>query len=124
VIALAGLAGAVQLASGTLTPPVSDIESLGLTSWVLPGVWLFASVSVPSGAAAWLAWRRSPIAPTAVLIASGLLGVELLVQIPFVGPSALQAVMGSAAVGLGGLAIYAGRHGWARSSRAFQHSVG
>lgn len=118
LVAAAGLAGAIQLGTGTFTPPVSDIESLGLTSWVVPGVWLFASVAVPSGAAAWLAWRRSPTAPTAVLIASGLLGVELLVQIPFVGPSALQAVLGTAAVGLGGLAFHARRHGWTRSSLA------
>jgi hypothetical protein len=112
LVALGGAAGAVQLATGTFTPPVSDLEPLGLTSWVLPGVWLFASVAVPSGAAAWLAWQRSPRAPVAVLVASGLLGVELLVQIPFVGPSALQAVFGTVAVGMGGLALRARRRGW------------
>jgi hypothetical protein len=58
------------------------------------------------------AWRRSPRAPEAVLAASGLLAAELIVQIPFVGPSALQAVLGTVAVGLGGLALHARRSGW------------
>jgi hypothetical protein len=114
LIAIGGAAGAVQLASGTFTPPVSDLKPLGLSSWTLPGAWLFATVAVPSGAAAWLAYRRSPAAPEAVLVASGLLALELAVQVPFVGPSALQAVFGTAAVGLGGLAVHARRAGWRR----------
>lgn len=32
LIALAGAAGAVQLLTGTFTPPVADLEPLGLTS--------------------------------------------------------------------------------------------
>jgi hypothetical protein len=36
-------------------------------------------------AAAWLAWRHSAWAPVAVLLASALLVIELLVQIPFIG---------------------------------------
>jgi hypothetical protein len=109
MVALGGAAGAVQLVTGTFTPPVSDLAPLGLTSWVLPGLWLFASVAVPWSFAALLAWRRSPRAPLAVLVACGLLVLELLVQIPFVGPSALQAVMGSVAVVLGVLAVRARR---------------
>lgn len=112
-IALAAAVGSVQLVTGTFTPPVADLAALGLHSWVLPGLWLFASVSVPSGFAGWLAWRRSSRAPTAVMVASGLLLVELVVQIPFVGPSMLQAVMGTAAVGL---AVVAGK---ARAWRAW-----
>jgi hypothetical protein len=57
------------------------------------------------------AWRRAPLA-AAVLTASGALGVELLMQIPFLGPSLLQAVYGAFAVGLGGLALRARRAGW------------
>ena len=87
VIAFGAIAGTVQLIAQKGTPPVSDLDSLGLTSWTLPGVWLFVSVAVPSGAAAWLAWRRSAHAPVWVLIASGALAVELLVQIPFIGLS-------------------------------------
>jgi len=115
VLAAAATAGALQLASGSFTPPRSDLDALGLSSWVLPGVWLFVSVAVPSGTAAWLAARRSPATPTAVLVASSLLAVELLVQIPFVGPSGLQAVMGTAALALGGLSVYCRRHGWDRT---------
>lgn len=110
-LALAGAAGAGQLIAGVSTPPVSDLP-LGLTSWVVPGVWLFATVAVPSGTAAVLALRRSPHAPTAVVAGSALLGVELLVQIPFVGPSALQAVFGTVALGLAGVGLYARRTGW------------
>jgi hypothetical protein len=115
LVALGAIGGAVQLVTGTAVPPVEDLEPLGLTSWVLPGVWLFASVAVPSTVAAWLAWRRSPHAPTAVLAASALLAVELLVQIPFVGPSVLQAVLGTVAIVLAVLAL-AARPTWRPSS--------
>lgn len=101
MIAAAGLAGAVQLVTGTFTPPVSDLEPLGLTSWTLPGLWLAASVAVPWAVASWAAVRRRAWAPTAVLVASGLLLFELAVQIPFVGFSPIQPVMGAAAVALG-----------------------
>lgn len=106
-MALGAIGGTLQLITGTAAPPVEDLEPLGLTSWVLPGAWLFASVAVPSTVAAWLAWRRSPHAPMAVLVASALLAVELLVQIPFVGPSVLQAVFGLIAIVLVALAIVA-----------------
>jgi hypothetical protein len=112
VVALGAVAGSVQLLTGTFTPPVADLEPLGLSSWVLPGVWLFSSVAIPSTAAAWLAWRRSPRTPLAVLAASGLLAVELVVQIPFVGPSALQATMGTVAVGLAAAVFRARQLGW------------
>jgi hypothetical protein len=115
LVAVGGIGGTVQLLTGTAAPPVEDLEPLGLTSWVLPGLWLFASVAVPSMVAAWLAWRRSPRAPAAVLVASALLAVELLVQIPFVGPSVLQAVFGAIAIMLAVLAIVA-RPTWRPSS--------
>ena len=112
LLALAGAAGAVQLWEGTYAPPVDDIAPLGLRSWRLPAVWLFASVAVPSATAAVLLYRRSPSAPTAVLVASGLLATELAVQIPFVGPSGLQAAFGSVSAGLAGLGLHARRTGW------------
>jgi hypothetical protein len=112
IVALGGIGGSLQLLTGTATPPVADLEPIGLTSWVLPGIWLFATVAVPSSAAAWLAWRRAPLAPAVVLVASGTLALELAVQIPFIGPSALQAVFGAFAVGLAGLALDARRLGW------------
>ena len=48
------------------------------------------------------------------LVASGLLGVELVVQIPFVGTNPLQAVFGAVAVGLAAVAIRSRRLGWRR----------
>ena len=92
-MAVAGLGGGIMLVSGYGTPPVEALAPLGLSSWVLPGVWLTASVAVPSALAAALAWRGSPWTPRAVMVASALLGVELLVQIPFLGVTGLQAAM-------------------------------
>lgn len=113
LVAIGGLSGTWQLWTGTYAPPLSDLQALGLDSWRLPAVWLFGSVAVPSGIAAIAAMRRWPSTPKVVLIANGLLLVEVVVQIPFVGPSVLQAVFGALAVGLGGLAIAAHRsQGW------------
>jgi hypothetical protein len=113
-LAFSGVAGAVQLWEGTYAPPISNIESLGLESWRLPAVWLFSSVAVPSAVAAVAAARRWPRTPVVVLAASGLLLVEVTVQVPFVGPSVLQAVFGGVAVTMGSLALVAHRSGrWA-----------
>lgn len=111
-ILVGALSGAVQLWTGTYAPPVEDLDPLGLDSWRLPAVWLFASVAVPSAVAVVAALRRWHRTPEAVLVASALLLVEVLVQIPFVGPSVLQAVMGGLAVVLGSLALVARRRGW------------
>jgi hypothetical protein len=112
VVAVGGLMGTVQLFTGTGTPPVSVLSPIGLSSWILPGGWLFATVAVPSVAAAWLAWRRSPYGPAAVLLASTTLALELLVQIPFLGPSVLQLIFGAIAIFMAVLAIRARREGW------------
>ena len=85
LVGLAGLAGSIQLLAGMATPPPSVLSPLGLSSWTLPAGWLFLTVALPSGLAAWLAWRRSPWAPGAVLVASALLATELLFQIQFSG---------------------------------------
>ena len=110
-LAISGVAGAAQLWEGTYAPPISNIESLGMESWRLPAVWLFSSVAVPSTVAAVAALRRWPRTPVVVLAASGLLLVEVVVQIPFVGPSVLQAVFGGVAVTMGSLALVAHRSG-------------
>src|SRR4051812_98649 len=52
LLAVAGASGGVQLMIGAYTPPVRDLEPLGLNSWLLPGVWLMASVAIPSAVAA------------------------------------------------------------------------
>jgi hypothetical protein len=95
--------GVAQLVLGVYTPPVADLEPLGLDSWLLPGLWLAASVAVPCLVVAVMAGRRSPRAGWAALVAAGLLAVELVVQVPFVGLDPLQAVMGTVALVIGGL---------------------
>ena len=114
LVGLGGLAGSIQLLAGVATPPVSVLSPLGFSSWTLPAGWLFLSVAVPSGLAAWLAWRRSALAPVAVLLASALLVIELLVQIPFLGFSILQLIFGAVAIGMALVAILARRAGWRR----------
>ena len=115
LLAVAGGAGAVQLAAGVATPPPESLPP-GLTTWRLPAAWLLGTVAVPAGAAAVLAWRRSPHAPTAVIASSILLGLELAVQIPFVGRSRLQAAFGAVALGLAAGGVYARRAGWPGSA--------
>jgi hypothetical protein len=112
LVGLGGLAGSIQLLAGAATPPLSVLSPLGLSSWALPAGWLFLSVAVPSGLAAWLAWRRSAWAPPAVLLASALLATELLVQIPFLGFSALQLIFGAVAMGMAVVGLLARRGGW------------
>ena len=107
LVAIGGVSGTWQLWTGTYAPPISDLEALGLDSWRLPAVWLFSSVAVPSTVAAIAAFRAWHRTPAVVLVASGLLLTEVLVQIPFVGPSALQAVFGGIAVAMGALAVTA-----------------
>jgi hypothetical protein len=112
LVGIGGLAGSIQLLAGAATPPVSVLTPLGLSSWTLPAGWLFITVAVPSGLAAWLAWRRSVWAPVAVLLASALLVTELLVQIPFLGFSILQLIFGTVAVGMAVAGLLARRGGW------------
>lgn len=112
LVGLGGLAGSVQLLAGVATPPVSVLRPLGLSSWTIPAGWLFVSVVLPSAVAAWLAWRRSPWAPVAVLVASALLATELLVQIPFLGLSFLQLIFGTVAIGMAVVGLLARRAGW------------
>jgi hypothetical protein len=109
VTALGGLMGTGQLVGGVATPPAADLPP-GLNSWVIPGLWLFASVAAPWTVATGLVWLRSAAAPKAVLLASASLAVELAVQLPFLGPSVLQAVFAAVAVGMTLLAADARRH--------------
>ena len=102
----------MQLLAGVAAPPVSVLSPLRLSSWTLPAGWLFLTVALPSGLAAWLAWRRSRWAPVAGLVASALLATELLFQIPFLGFSVLQLIFGMAAIGMAAVAFLARKAGW------------
>ena len=112
LVSLGGLAGSIQLLAGAATPPVSALSPLGLSSWRLPAAWLFLTVAVPSGLAALLAWRRSVWTAPAVLLASTLLAIELLVQLPFLGFNTLQLIFGTVAIGMAIVGLLARRAGW------------
>ena len=79
-----------MLISGHGTPPVEALAPLGLSSWALPGCGSrpvrgpLRRGGLPGGAV---------VVTRAVLVASALLAVELLVQIPFLGVNGLQAAM-------------------------------
>ena len=122
LVAAAAVEGALQLMLDAATPPDADLPGW-LDSWVLPGVWLLVSVGVPSTVAAVLLHRRSHHAPPAVLLAAAALAVELLVQIPFLGLSGLQAVLGAVVVVVTLLALDARRRGWGESE-ADPHRAG
>lgn len=102
---LAAWIGAVQLAVGLYAPPVADLQPLRLHSWLLPAIWLAASVAVPCLIVTVLAVRRSLRTGWAALVAALLLAVELVVQVPFVGLDPLQAVMGTTALVIAGLGL-------------------
>ncbi len=108
VVAACAVMGAAQLFLDVATPPESSIEPLGLASWRLPACWLLATVGVPFAIAAVGTWTAAPWARTASLLASGLLLLELLVQIPFLGPNALQWIFGLAALALASWAWHLG----------------
>lgn len=112
LVSLGGLTGSIQLLAGAATPPVSALSPLGLSSWRLPAAWLFLSVAVPSGLAALLAWRRSVWTAPAVLLASTLLAIELLAQLPFLGFSTLQLIFGAVAIGMAIVGLLARRARW------------
>lgn len=102
VLAIGSAAGAGMLMAGVATPPDGDLPS-GLASWVLPGLWLLATVCLPATVATIAVAQRRSWAPIAVLIAAAALAVELVVQIPFVGTNWLQAgvaLLGATAAGL------------------------
>ena len=108
VLGAGAAAGAMQLLAGVATPP-NDQLPFGLHSWTWPAVWLLATVCVPSVVAAVALSRRSASGPALVLVATVLLGVELLVQIPFIGLSWLQLVVGMLGASAAGMAIVARR---------------
>ena len=112
--------GALQLVTGVFTPPVEDLEALGLHSWVLPGVWLGLSVGVPCAAVTWLALLRTPWVGVASVWAGLLLLVELGVQVPFVGLDPLQAVMGAVAASL----LVLGTLSWREINRRLDQESG
>jgi hypothetical protein len=111
LISFAGLAGTGQLFVAGGAPLKTELP-LGLPNWLVSGLWLFFLVAVPAAVASWLCWRRSGYGPTAVLVASAGLFIDVVVQVPFVGFHVLQVVFGCIAIGMAMLALDARRRGW------------
>lgn len=110
-VSAAAAVGVLQLLAGIATPPPESLPP-GLGDWTLPALWLFGTVTVPSAAAAYLAFRRSARAPQVALAATCLLLLEVIVQIPFLGLNVLQPVVALAGLGLAWTALRARRLGW------------
>ena len=114
LIAISGLAGTWQLLAAGGAPLKTELP-LGLPNWLVSALWLFLVVALPAAVASWLCWRRSRYGPTAVLIASAGLCIDVVVQIPFVGFHVLQLVFGLIAVAMALHAFATRRHGWPRT---------
>lgn len=121
LVGMAAVAGTGQLLADIATPPDKDLP-FGWQDWTVPGVWLFATVALPSLLAAALALRASRWTADAVIGASTALAVEVLVQIPFVGPSILQLICGAVAIVMAVLA-WRVRPGWRATSRACRPAI-
>ena len=101
VVGLGAIYGAVMLVTDAWHLPAGDLQPLPLHTWVVPGVALFAVVTVPMlAAAAEVYWRLRHAADLS--LAAGLLLVGwIAVQLLVIGPQMwLQAVMA-----VGGLAV-------------------
>ena len=98
-----GLGGGLMLIAGRGTPPVDWLRRSGSRAGCFRGDLAHYQRRGPSASAAYLAYRRSGRTPSAVFVASALLGVALVVQIPFLGFHGLQpamALIGGTAAGL------------------------
>jgi len=105
-LATAAAIGAVLFFADVAVPPDDQLPS-GLDNWVWPAIWLIGTVCVPSAIAAIALSRRASSGPLLVLLATALLGVELVVQIPFVGLSWLQLLVALSGVSAAVMAIVA-----------------
>ena len=83
VVAANAVYGGVALAVDGMGMPAEWLDRLPVDTWTWPGVALLATVALPQLVAAWLVWRRHPLAPVAGLLAgAGLvlwIGVQLAV---------------------------------------------
>jgi hypothetical protein len=104
-IGVGAVYGGVMLIRGSWDLPVADLDPLPLSSWVLPGVALLATVAAPMALAAVLVGRHRPAAAGASVAAGAVLVGWILFQLAVIGPQmALQAVMlvlGAVVAGLG-----------------------
>jgi hypothetical protein len=105
IVGVGAMYGAVMLVTDAWHLPVHDLQPLPLHGWVVPGLALFAAVTVPMlGAAIAVYWDLRPAADLSLaagLLLVGWIAVELLV----IGPQMwLQAAMAVAGVAIAGLA--------------------
>ncbi len=103
-VAVGAVYGAIMLITDAWHLPVGDLRPLPLHSWVLPGIALFALVTVPMVAAAIAVfWDLRPAADLS-LAAGGLLvgwiGAQLLVIGPQMWLQPVMAVLGAIIAGL------------------------
>jgi hypothetical protein len=99
LLALLAVWGGVSLIVGApgFRLPVEWLASVGLGSWVLPGVELIVVIGGVLGWAAVACWRAAPHAPTVSLLAGVVLFAWLVVQLVVIGPRTPAQVLTAAA---------------------------
>lgn len=107
IVGIGAAYGAIMLVADGWHLPVSDLRPLPLYSWIVPGLALFALVTVPMIAAAvavyWDLRHAADLSLGAGLLLVGWIAVELLV----IGPQMwLQAAMAIGGASIAGLAWY------------------
>ena len=93
-VAVGAVYGAIMLITDGWHLPVQDLQPLPLESWVLPGLALFALVTIPMSGAAICVYWNTPRAAQLSMVAGLVLVGWILVQLVVIGPQMwLQAFM-------------------------------
>jgi hypothetical protein len=71
----------------TIPLPVSALKGSPFETYFVPGMILFCALGLGPISAAWLAWRRHPLAPIAALVVGVTLLIWMAVEIAIVGYS-------------------------------------
>lgn len=86
--ALAGGAALMLGPRGEILPlPLAALQGSPFDTYFLPGLVLFVVIGIGPLVAAFLAWRRSPLAPLATCLVGAALLVWLIVEIAIIGYS-------------------------------------
>ncbi len=80
LVAANAVYGGVALVVDGMGMPDEGLERLPVDTWTWPGAALLVTVALPQLAAAWVVWRRHPVAPAAGMLAGAALVLWIAVQ--------------------------------------------